>query len=166
MKQALIKISGNLVDDGPLTDTVIRVLKKIPTDRKITICWSGGKQVEEAIIRANGKHRVMEIGESGRILRTWKEQRCAMEALYGGRIKFKKLLEIAEIKATVVIPIVHIGGRRCLVNGDGYVLTAYNGFDEIIILTVMPLAQEKKDFFVKHDPLGKIEVLGVEVEMA
>ena len=158
----LVKISGNLLEK----EEVIEWLKEISEQYSVVILIGGGEQINEAF-----RERGFEIrfGPLGRITKSLEERQLARDILEKNQALIQDMIDEKGINARAVIPARDIATVLCLENGDVFVLSAYNGFDKIYLLTLMSnvdkkllwLEQLAKCFkHIEEGELDKIEVMG------
>jgi len=157
-----IKPSGDLFGNS----AVIKWLKKLCRNNFVVICTGGGTQISEEFANQG---IATEFGPMGRIIRTLKGKQIARDILEDNQALWQDKLCDLCINATVVIPVMEIGGVLCHVNGDLMVLSAYNGFDKLYILTTKDRLAKKlawlkqvEDTFsaIERGRLNKIEIVG------
>jgi hypothetical protein len=158
----LVKISGNLLQNPK----VGKWLKRLSRENSLVIIAGGGEDINKAF-----KERGFEIkfGPMGRITKTLGERQVARDVLEKNQALIQDLLDKKGINARAVIPAREIGTVLCLENGDVMVLSAYNGFDRIFVLTLKNKVKEKQ-FWIKQlaacfqhiekGELDKIRVMG------
>ncbi len=150
-KNCLIKVSGDVLEDKyfPLW------LGPISMKYHVVICVGGGKQINKAFEDAG--YKVVEFGPLGRETKTLKERQLARDVLEINQAKMQDWLTKHDLNVSVEIPVISSGTVLCHVNGDQYILSAYNGFDKIYVITTKDRVKAKKKAFKKY---SKIEVVG------
>lgn len=150
-KTALIKISGDLCH----RDDVLKWIKKIVKNYFTVICVGGGTQINK-VFTEQGLN-VKKHGPLGRETRNFKERQLARDILEKNQSSLQDSLALKNITASVVIPVLDIGTVLCHVNGDIFILTAYNGYDKVYVVTTNSRVKKKKEDFSQYP---KIEVIG------
>ncbi len=156
-KNALVKVSGDLCE----REDVLEWIRKISAEYFTVILVGGGTQINEAFRKAGFK--VTKHGPLGRETESLKESQLARDVLEENQEKIQDLLATRGMMASVVIPVLEIGSVLCHINGDIYILTAYNGFDRIFVLTYENRIKEKKRAFRKYP---KIAIVGFASDQA
>ncbi len=131
----------------------------------LVVCVGGGSQISQAL-REEGIESA--FGSLGREITDDRGRAIALKILNGNVGRFNAGLAEREIRATVLTPVLEIGGVLCgvlcLVNGDIYTLSAYHGFSQLFVLTTADRLEEKKQQFARFGaclvPQGKIEIVG------
>jgi hypothetical protein len=145
---------------------VLEWLRKISKDNFTVICIGGGKQISEAFKKSGFE---IKFGPLGRITDSIEERCLALKILKKNQRTVHNLLKENGIDATVIIPVDKIAGVICPVNGDVKILSAYNGYDKIFILTLKERTAKKKLWLkkvaqvfgaIEKGNLSKIEVVG------
>jgi hypothetical protein len=139
-----------------LTDHTLRWVKKLCQKYFVVICVGGGAQINRAFQKAGLP--VRKFGPLGRESKTLLEKQVARAALERNQSAVQDRLAALGIHASVVIPVVEVGTVICHVNGDQHVLTAYNGFDAIFVVTTKERVAKKQAQFA---PYPKIKVIGL-----
>jgi len=150
-KNYLLKLSGDLVSDESIE--LIRGLAKVA---HLTICVGGGKQINERFEKYGYD---IKFGILGRESETLVEKQMARDVLEMNQALLQDMLESKGIAAEVVIPVMYVGTVMCHVNGDQYILSAYNGFTLIYIATTPERVEAKEEKFKEYD---KIKIVGIE----
>ena len=161
-RNMLVKISGSLINN----EKALWRLKELSGQNSLVVIPGGGEDINKAF-----RERGFEIrfGPLGRITRTLEERQVARDVLEKNQALLQDLLDEKGIDGRVVIPAREIGTVLCLENGDVIVLSAYNGFDKIIILTSESKVEEKQLWIkqlakcfqhIEKGELDKIEVIG------
>lgn len=150
-KTALIKLSGDLCH----RDDVLEYVRKITKDYFVVICVGGGVQINQAF--AEQGLPVEKYGPLGRATKSFKARQIARDVLERNQAKAQDLLAERGIPAIVIIPVLDIGTVLCHVNGDTFVLTVYNGYDKIIVVTLRERAGKKREFFAQYPKIEVIE---------
>lgn len=152
MKNCLIKISGDLTTPP---EKLIEFIRQISNDFFVVICLGGGTQINKAF---ENKGFEIKFGPLGRETNNLEQRQLARDILEINQAKFQDVLQKAGVHAAVVIPAIEVGTVLCHVNGDQYVLAAYNGFDSIFIVTLYERLEAKKKDFIAYP---KIEVISI-----
>jgi hypothetical protein len=160
--KAFVKMSGSLLDN----EEVVGWLRKLAKKYSVTICIGGGAQINEAFKRMGFK---IKFGPLGRITDSAEERRLARIILEKNRIAVQDLLKKKRISARVIVPLDDIAGVLCPVNGDVKLLSAYNGYDRLYLLTLKKRVAKKKSWLkqvahvfstIEKGELDKIEIVG------
>lgn len=158
----IVKISGSLINN----EKVLRWLKDLSGQNSLVIISGGGEDINEAFRERGFQIR---FGPMGRITRTLEERQVARDVLEKNQAILQDLLDEKGINGRAVIPAREIGTVLCLENGDVMVLSAYNGFDKIFVLTSESKVEEKRLWLkqlakcfqhIEKGELDKIEVMG------
>lgn len=141
MKNCLIKISGDFTAPP---EKLIEFIKDLSKDCFVVICLGGGSQINEAF---KNKGFEIKFGPAGRETNSLEQRQLARDILEENQAKFQDALQESGVHATVVMPVIEVGTVLCHVNGDQYILSAYNGFDSIFVVTLPERIEAKnKDF--------------------
>jgi acetylglutamate kinase len=155
-KNCLIKISGDLLTKKSLEKSGLAMfLMEFAYKNHVVICVGGGSQINKAFKKAGFK--VGKFGPFGRETGSLKQRQLARDILEKNQSVLQDWLIAKNISATVEIPVIQSGTVLCHVNGDQYVLTAYNGFDKIYVVTTESRLKKKIEQFKEYP---KIEVVG------
>lgn len=149
-KTALVKVSGDLCTDS----LFLEWLHQLSREYFVVVCVGGGTQINKAFEEVGLTAGT--LGPLGRETRTFEERQLARDVLERNQAELQDLLAESNIPAVVVLPVLEIGSVLCHVNGDVFVLTAYNGFDRIFVVTLADRRQKKQEEFSKYP---KIEVI-------
>lgn len=150
VKNILMKISGDLAESKKALD----LIKKYSEENYVVVTPGGGSQINKAFEKAGLE---IKFGAAGRET-SFKGRQISRDILEENqRLLQNKFIEEG-INANIEIPIVYIGGVLCPVNGDDFVITAYNGFDKIYIITTPERVKEKEKKFAEFP---KIKVIGI-----
>ncbi|MCK4554488.1 hypothetical protein KAU19_06060 [Candidatus Parcubacteria bacterium] len=158
----LVKISG----DGLRNKNVLERLKKFSEKYSTAIIVGGGTDINNAF---KEKGYESEFCPLGRITETLEERQLARDILEKNQAIVQDLLDEKGINARVVIPSRTIATVLCPENGDVMVLSAYIGFDKILIFTKKNMVKAKRLWLkkvanvfqhIKKGELDKIEVVG------
>lgn len=150
-KNCLVKISGDMLSHGQARG----LIKKLSRKHFVVVCVGGGTQISQAFKKAglpSGK-----FGLLGRETETFKERKIARDVLEKNQTEIQDQLALIGIYVNVAIPVLDIGTVLCHINGDQFVLAAYQGFDIIYIITTKKRVAEKKKAFAAYK---KIQVVG------
>lgn len=150
-KNCLIKLSGNM-----LNDRTLRRVKTLCRKYFVVICVGGGMQINRAFQKAGLP--VRKFGPLGRESKSLREKQVARAVLEQNQSFVQDRLAKLGVHAGVVIPVIEVGTVICHVNGDQYVLTAYNGFDAIFVVTTKGRFSKKR---LQFAPYPKIKVIGL-----
>ena len=159
---AFVKISGNLLEKKE----VIEWLRELSRQYFVAICIGGGEQINEAFTE---KGFDIKFGPLGRITESLEERQLARDILERNQAFIQDLVDKEGISARVIIPVDDIATVLCHVNGDVKVLSAYNGYDRIFLLTLEEKVEKKRlwvekvaELFevIEKGKLDKIEVVG------
>lgn len=158
----LVEVSG----DGLRSKKVLGRLKKFSQDYFTVVIVGGGSDINEEFEKRGYKTKFCPLG---RITNTPEERQLARDILEKNQASFQDLLYSEGINAQVVIPFRDIGTVLCPENGDVMVLSAYIGFDKIVIFTKKNKVKEKRLWLkeiahafrhIEEGELDKIEVIG------
>lgn len=158
----LVKISG----DGLNNDLVLEYLREFSQRYSIVIIVGGGTDINKTFDEKGYRNEFCPLG---RVSDTFRERQIARSVLEKNQARFQDVLDDEKICARVVIPFREIGTVSCPENGDVMVLSAYLGFDKIIIFTKHENVEAKKQWLKKvaeafchiaKGELDKIEVRG------
>ncbi len=161
-RTALIKISGNLLENKE----IIQWMKKLEKKYSLVVLIGGGEQINNAFKKKGYK---IKYGPLGRITKSLEERQLARNVLEKNQAQIQDNLDNKGISARVIIPVEEVASVLCHVNGDIKILSAYNGFDKIYILTKKERVENKKKWLkqvadcfrhIEKGELEKIEVLG------
>ena len=150
-KTCFVKLSG----DTFLLEEVLDWIVELSRQYLMVICVGGGSQINQTFAEWGlklGKH-----GPLGREDLDFHESQLARDVLEQNRAKVQDRLASKGVTASVVIPVLDIGGMLCHVNGDQFTLAAYHGFDVLYVATTSNRVEDKKGFFA---PYEKIQVVG------
>ena len=150
-KNCLLKLSGDLVSNES-----IELIRGLSRESHLTICVGGGKQINERFEKYGYD---IKFGILGRESETLPEKQMARDVLETNQALLQDMLESKGIVAEVVVPVMYIGTVMCHVNGDQYILSAYNGFASIYIATTPERVEAKEEKFKEYD---KIKIVGIE----
>jgi len=152
MKQnILVKLSGDAID---LTDAQITWMRGMASKNYVVIVVGGGTQINEAFNKAG--HPVKDFGILGRDDLTFEQRQLARDVLEKNQAELQDRLIGIDLPLTVEIPVIQVGSVLCHVNGDQYVLSAYNGFDKIYVVTLPGARHDIK--VEKFEKYPKIEI--------
>ena len=141
-------------------------MKKVEKKYSLVVLIGGGTQINEAFRKAGLK---VQFGPLGRITKSLVEKQLARSVLEKNQAIVQDLLDKKGISARVIIPVEEVASVLCHVNGDIKVLSAYNGFDKIFMLTTKDKVKKKKAWLehlaecfghIEKGKLEKIKVLG------
>ena len=150
-KTCFVKLSG----DTFLLEEVLDWIVELSRQYLMVICVGGGSQINQTFAEWGlelGKH-----GPLGREALDFHESQLARDVLEQNRAKIQDRLASKGVTASVVIPVLDIGGMLCHVNGDQFTLAAYHGFDVLYVATTADRVTVKEEFF---GPYEKITVVG------
>ena len=159
---AFIKVSGNLLEESE----VLEWLRELGNKYYVVVCIGGGEQINKAF-----RERGFEIkfGPMGRVTQTLEERQLARDILENNQAIIQDMIDGKGISARVIIPVDDIASVLCHVNGDVKLLTAYNGYDKLFLLTSKDRVEKKRlwlekvtEIFeiIEKGKLDKIEVVG------
>lgn len=158
----LVKISGNLLENVK----VLSWLKEKSKEFSLVILIGGGEQINTAFMEKGFNIKFCTLG---RVTETLVERQLARDVLENNQANIQDQLDWQGISARVIIPVMNIATVLCHVNGDVYVLAAYNGFDQIFILTGKRGVGKKRQWLeqlakcfehIEKGELDKIKVVG------
>lgn len=150
MKNILIKVSGDLVNDQRFFDLAVA---KASENYVIVIC-GGGTEISSALEKAGYEIKFDHLGR--RVTKSWEERKIMRDVL---EAQEKKLQDKFVGKGVVIIsPILYAGPVLCPINGDDLVKAWDLGFDEIYVFTTKQRAKKKKSTFKEWT---KVEIIGV-----
>lgn len=160
----LVKISGNLLEN----EKVLEWLKELSKHFSLAILIGGGKQINEAFKKRGFENNFTPMG---RVTESLDKRQLARDILELNQAVIQDLIDepARDIHARVIIPVMDIATVLCHVNGDVYVLAAYNGFDKIFVLTEESGVEKKRAWLkqlakcfehIEKGELEKIEVIG------
>jgi hypothetical protein len=149
-KNCFVKVSGDMFDDR-----VLNWIKRLGEEYFVVVCVGGGTQINEAFRQAG--FPIRKFGPLGRPTDTLEEKQLARSVLEKNQLEVQERLAKLNAYVSVVIPVVEIGTVLCHVNGDQYLLTAYNGFDILYVVTTLDRLEKKKEQFA---PYPKIQAIG------
>lgn len=151
-KNMFIKVSGDLCHEKNFIDLLIEYTKEY----FVVVCVGGGTQINEAM----EKHGLegAQFGPLGRELYTFQQKQEARDVLELNQVTLQDQLNELNIPATVIIPVLDVGSVLCHVNGDVMCKAVYNGFDKIVIVTILNRVRMKS---VGFEDLPKVEVIGI-----
>lgn len=152
MKNCLIKVSGDLTSPSK---ELAEFIRRLSNEFFVVICLGGGTQINKAF---EDKGFEIKFGPLGRETNSLEQRQLARDILEMNQAKFQDALQSDGIHASVVIPVLEIGTVLCHVNGDQYVLAAYQGFDSIFVVTLPERLEAKKKDFVNYP---KIQVVAL-----
>jgi hypothetical protein len=158
----LVKISGNLL----VNQDVLDWLRQLSGHYSLVVVPGGGGDINKAF-----KERGFEIKfcPLGRVTKSLEERQVARDVLEKNQALMQDLLDENGIEARVEIPVRTFGTVLCHENGDILVLSVYNGFDSIYILTSKNTVEAKRRWLeqlavcfqhIEKGELNKIEVIG------
>jgi acetylglutamate kinase len=156
-KNCLVKLTGDLIKPSGI-DMHLKIHLRDLTfteKRHVVIVVGGGTQINRAFKKAGLP--VEKFGPFGRETKSLKARQIARDVLETNQAMLQDLLQDADISAEVVIPVITSGSVLCHVNGDQYVYSVYNGFDEIHIVTKEDRVEKKQEQFKDYP---KIKVIG------
>ena len=136
-QNALIKVSGSLLKNKKVIEYIRKISKKYFT----VILIGGGQKINEAFKKKGWKIKFCPLG---RITKTFAEKQLARDVLEKNQEIIQDMIDEKGISARVIIPVDDVATVLCHVNGDVKVLSAYNGFDKILIFTFKDLVEKKK----------------------
>lgn len=150
-KTAFVKVSGDVCENA----VFMEFLRSRAQTHYLVVCVGGGTQISEAL----REHGVVSApdGPLGRELTTFTQRQIARDALEVNQATLQDALAARGISATVVIPVLDIGGVLCHVNGDVYLRSAYNGFDDLFVATLVDRVEVKQQAF---QDLPKVRIIG------
>jgi hypothetical protein len=152
-KNIFVKVSGDLF----FQPDFLKWLAEITENNKVVVCIGGGGQINDAFAKKGWP--IKKHGPLGREAENYEQKKVAKNVLKNNQRIFKRLIEKAGINAKVIIPVLHLNGVMCHVNGDVFIKTFYLGFDELYVVTTEERVEAKKKDF---DNLPKIQVVGFE----
>jgi len=159
---AFVKVSGNLIEK----DEVLEWLKGVTREYYTVVCIGGGEQINEAF-KQQGFN--IKFGPLGRITETLEQKQLARDVLENNQAVIQDLLDDKGISARVIIPVDDVATVLCHVNGDVKILSAYNTFDKLYVLTSKDRVEKKRIWLeqiarcfesIEKGKLDKIEVIG------
>jgi len=149
-KNCLVKLSGDVIDDCESFE----LLKELSQKYYVVVITGGGTQINKEFAQAGF---VIKFGPMGREIETFKGRQLARDVLERNQSEIQdKLLDLG-INSFVEIPVLNIGGVLCHINGDQFLLTAYNGFDVIYVMTTKERADDKRRLFAPYPKIKVIE---------
>ena len=149
-KNCFVKVSGDMFDNR-----VLNWIKELGEEYFVVVCVGGGTQINEAFRQAG--FPIRKFGPLGRPTDSLEEKQLARSVLEKNQLEVQERLAGLKAFVSVVIPVVEIGTVICHVNGDQYLLTAYNGFDILYVVTTLDRLEKKKEQFA---PYPKIQAIG------
>jgi len=158
----LVKISG----DGLKSKIVKEYLRESVKKYSITVITGGGSDINK-IFKEKGYE--IEFCPLGRITKSLEERQEAKKILEKNQAMLQDEYDSEGICVRVEIPFREIGTVSCPENGDVMVLSAYLGFDKIVIFTKQENVEAKRQWLkkvaeafchIEKGELDKIEVRG------
>lgn len=146
----LIKISGDLIEN----EEVLKFVKDCSLTGYVVVIPGAGKQINKVFREANLK---IKFGDAGRET-NFKGRQISRDILEENQRLLQNKFIKEGINANIEIPIIYIGGVLCSVNGDDFIINAYNSFDKIYVITILERVKEKEKKFVKF---LKIKIMGI-----
>ena len=142
----LVKLSGDMI---PLQADLVHWLREKAANNYLVILVGGGTQINEAFKEAG--FPVRKHGPLGRELETLGKRQLARDVLEMNQAAIQDGLSAAGIQCAVEIPVIQVGTVLCHVNGDQYLLSAYNGFDQLYVITTIDRHDAKVEQFKKYE---------------
>jgi hypothetical protein len=149
-KNCLIKLSGDSLDGK-----VLEWIEKLTKEYFVVVCVGGGTQINEAFKIAG--FDVGMFGPMGRETKKLEEKQLARDVLERNQQQIQDKLALLGVHVSVVIPVIEVGTVLCHVNGDQFLLSCYNGFEKMYVVTTAERLEKKKEQFSLYP---KIEVIG------
>lgn len=157
-KNKWIKVSGSLWQRSDVLDRI-----KEETQGYFTaVSIGGGEQINDLFEELGFP---IKFGALGRETMSLEMRQRARDVLEENKGVLEDIFVERGIFAVVEIPVCKKGGVLCHVNGDVDLLTAYNGYDELLAFTFDDLVEGKRRFYESLDfnkgmKLEKIKVVG------
>jgi len=158
----LIKLSG----DGIKSEKALKELKNFSKKYSTVVIIGGGTNISAEFEKKGFEIKFCPLG---RITESLEEKKLAIKILKKNQKYFQNFIDAKGIRARVEIPGRNVGSVLCPENGDTMVLSAYLGFDKIIIFTRESNIKAKKLWLekvakvfghIEKGKLDKIEIRG------
>ncbi len=149
-KNIFVKVSG----DEFLNPRFQKWIKRLRKGAWVVICIGGGTQINTELQKRG--YELTQHGPLGRETKTFEERQIARDVLERNQMEFEDQLDMMNVSATVIIPVLTLGGVLCHVNGDQMVRTAYVSYDKLYVITTCERLKKKRAEFAD---LPKVEVL-------
>ncbi len=150
-KNCFVKISGDLIN---INHEMLEWIKGLTDSHYVVICVGGGTQINAAFEKAG--FAVGKFGPLGRETNSLEERQLARNVLEKNQAMVQDFLSENGINAVVEIPVIQSGTVLCHINGDQYVVSAYNGFDILYIVTTLDRLNDKRKEFTKYPKINVI----------